>query len=178
MIKIFRHLKLIALLLCLLIIPDSAYAQFNIGPQFAIPVSGIEESFEWGLGGGFLMEIPISKSVSLVGQFDFMHWVKNKKQEEKRRLGHAGFQAGVRLYPGRKVYVQGWGGAFGVSSDKTFYDPKTGQGDSEYGWAIGAGYLPSRRTDLGLRLQSIGLVKFLALKLDYRLDVKKKDEYK
>ncbi len=172
----FQTLKIVAWSICLSILPDSAHAQLNIGPQFVLPIEGIEKPFQWGYGAGFLMEIPVNKSVSMVGLFDFIHWVKDKKQEENLRLGHAGLQAGVRLYPNRKMYLQGWGGGYKVYSNKILYNPDSSGEDSEYGWAIGAGYLPNRRTDLGLRLQSIGPRRFLALRLDYRLGANKENE--
>ncbi|MCC6281758.1 MAG: hypothetical protein IT262_14215 [Saprospiraceae bacterium] len=161
------HLSILAALLAACLTPMAVKAQLNVGPQFVIPVEGFGGHIRWGYGAGFLMEFPIFKQVSIVGHLDYIHWITDKKQVDNLRLNQVGLQAGVRLYSGRKWYVQGWGGGYGK------YGIETNSNYSDYGWAIGAGYLPNRRTDVGLRLQSLKTLRLLALRLDHRFGVEK-----
>lgn len=173
---IFRHSKFVALLLCLCLKPGFSHAQLNVGPQFVLPVEGFGDHIQWGFGAGILMEVPVIKPVSFVGHFDYIHWMIDKTQDENLRLNTVAYQAGIRLYPSRKIYIQGWGGGFQIYAATKIYGIETSGSDSEYGWAIGAGFLPNRRTDLNLRLQSMGSLRFLALRLDHRFGVRKEKE--
>jgi len=161
------HLRILTALLAACLTPMAVKAQLNLGPQFVLPVEGFGEHIQWGYGAGFLMEFPVSKQVSIVGHLDYIHWITDKKQVDNLRLNQVGLHAGVRLYSGRRLYVQGWVGGYGE------YGIETSSNDSDYGWAIGGGYLPNRKTDLGLRLQSIKTLRFLALRFDHRFGVEK-----
>ena len=150
-------------------------AQFNLGGQFAVPLSGFGEHINGGAGFIGQMEFPIVKRLSAILQFDYIYWSYRRTLDNPPEipLSTAAAQLGLRVYASRKFYLQGIVGGIGLHAKTKVYGREIIGRDVVNGWAIGAGVAVGSG-DIGLRLQTMDKLQFLGIQIAYRFGASKK----